>query len=168
MKSWEEDGAYTPCCVSDNTTGNGNGDGGFPCFGACVNADDNCFGWTNITGELNFWNNAPCATNSWYGQFNSGSFLSSYGRGGASSCGGVLSDYDGTHAGSYGINRLDLYWDFASNPTITQQPDAAALGGPVRNVCLGLPFSLQFTVNSFNNWTLGRFVKWQESTNGTT
>ena len=30
MKSWEEDGAFTPCCVTDNTTGNGDGQSGFP------------------------------------------------------------------------------------------------------------------------------------------
>lgn len=167
MKSWEEDGAFTACCVSDNTTGNGNGDGGFPCFGACVNADDNCFGWKDISGQINFWNYAPCTTHSYYGDFDSGSFLSSHGRGGASSCGGVLSDYDGTNAGDYGIKQLDLYWDFASSPTITLQPDAISLGGATRNICTGNSFSLQFSTNSFNGWTLGRWVKWQESTDNT-
>ena len=54
MKSWEEDGAYTPCCVTDNTTGNGDGQSGIPCFGACVNADDNCFAWRDISGQINY------------------------------------------------------------------------------------------------------------------
>jgi hypothetical protein len=166
MKSWEEDGAFTPCCVTDNTTGNGDGQSGFPCFGACVNADDNCFGWKDISGQINYWNNPPCADYSWYGEYNTGTFLSSYGRGGASSCGGLLSDYDNVNAGSYGINELKLNWNYASPPTLsTLISDVNGNGNPITS-CVGVPITLSTNSTTFfHGWSLTRWVKLQYSYN---
>ena len=155
MRSWEEDESYTPLCVHYQDQGNSGGN-------LCVNADDNCFGWSTI-GTIDYWNYAPCATKSYYGAFNTGSFLSTHGRNGGGSCGGIASSYDGANAGDYGIERLDLYWDFASPPTITTQPDDISYGGSERHVCSGLPITLSVVSNAFHGWTLGRWVKWQSA-----
>jgi hypothetical protein len=154
MRSWEEDENYTPLCDQYNDQGNS---GGF----WCVNADDNCFGWATI-GSIDYWNYAPCATKTYYGGFNTSNFLSTHGRYGGGSCGGTASSYDYTNAGDYGIERLDLYWDFASAPTIVKHPNDASYGGD-REVCSGLPLTLTVVSNDFHSWTLGRWVKWQSS-----
>ena len=62
--------------------------------------------------------------------------LSTHGRNGGGSCGGIASSYDGANAGDYGIERLDLYLGFYFTPTITTQPDDISYGGSERHVFL--------------------------------
>lgn len=50
----------------------------------------------------------------------------------------------GDGSGEYRI-YWSYYWSYNEAPAITQQPDAAALGGATRDVCVGTPISLQTT-----------------------
>ncbi|MEN9302935.1 MAG: hypothetical protein RL264_1364, partial [Bacteroidota bacterium] len=131
LESWEEDGCGSNC---DGTS-------------CTFNSDDVRCGRTRI-GDINFWNNAPCASSTYTGQYTSGSFLSMFGR---------CSDNNG---GGYGIDKLYIDWSFASSPTITSEPFPYD-----RTLCPGQPTTLTVAVNSWNGWSLGRLVQWQVSSN---
>ncbi len=151
MQSWEEDESGTPNvwpfdqCPHDNCNPNNNT--------WCANNDDTRCGRLRI-GDIGFSTYEPCSTVVYTGQFTSGSFLSMTGR-----CG----DNNG---GGFGLDKLNVNWNFASAPTIVTQPNDASYGGSIRDVCTGLPVTLTVVCNAFGagNWTLGRWVKWQSST----
>jgi len=109
MSSWEEDENFTPACDQNDNAAN---NGGF----FCVNADDNYFSRKTISDPIYFWNNGPCSNVTYTGAFNTGSFLSTHGRGGTTGLGGTNNGNDDpTNAGNYGINQLILNWQLAQN-----------------------------------------------------
>lgn len=131
LETWEEDGCGGDC------TG-----------GSCTfNSDDTRCGRTRV-GDINFWNEPPCQSNTYVGQFTSGSFLSMHNR-----C-------SSNNGAGYGIDRLLINWSFASSPTILS--DAFPFD---RVLCPGESTTLTVSVNSWNGWSLGRLVQWQVSTN---
>lgn len=111
------------------------------------NSDDIRCGRLNI-GNIDFWQQAPCQNNTYTGGYISSNFLSMYNR---------CSDNNGA---GYGINQLIINWSFASAPTITSQPSPFD-----RTLCIGTGTTLTVGVNSWNGWSLARFVQWQVSTN---
>ncbi len=131
MESWEEDGCGSNC--GSNT--------------CTFNDDDTRCGRLRI-GDINFWNNSPCSSTTYNGQFTSGDFLSMHNR---------CSDNNGR---GYGIERLIVNWSFASAPTITSEPFPYD-----RVLCPGQPTTLTVAVNSWNGWSLGQLVQWQVSSN---
>jgi hypothetical protein len=131
MQSWEEDGCGTECQPNSCT----------------FNSDDTRCGRLRI-GDIDFWQQPPCANNTYTGQFTSGNFLSMHNR-----CG------DNNGAG-YGINQLIINWSFASSPTITAEPTPLD-----RTLCIGNSTTLTVGVNTWNGWSLARIVQWQVSTN---
>jgi hypothetical protein len=143
LESWEEDGCSSNCDA--NTCG---------LFG---NDDDTRCGRLRIA-DIDFSVYAPCVDHTYTGQFNTGSFLSMHNR---------CSDNNGA---GYGIDNLIVNWNFSSAPTIITHPSDASYGGSVRDVCTGLPITLTVICNKFGtgNWTLGRWVKWQSSPDGST
>jgi len=130
MESWEDDGCGSNC--NANT-----------CF---FNSDDTRCGRLRI-GDINFWNEPPCQTNLYTGDYTSGSFLSMHNR---------CSDHNGA---GYGIDELMINWSFATSPTIVTQPFPYD-----RYLCPGNTTSLDVTVDSWNGWSLGQLVQWQIST----
>ncbi len=155
MQSWENDAGLL-CCQNSNCIPNPEYYPGmcradlilFSFDIPCVNPDDAMCGPETI-GNIEYWQHAPCTDTTYVGGFDQNSFLSMHGR-----CDG----------GDYGVNQLIVNWDFFSSPTITLEPDAA-FGTNTITICSGLPISIPFTVNRFSsqNWTLGRWVKWQVS-----
>ena len=130
MESWEDDGCGSSC--NANT--------------CLFNSDDSRCGRLRI-GDINFWNEPPCQTNLYTGDFTSGSFLSMHNR---------CSDNNGA---GYGIDELMINWSFATSPTIVTQPFPYD-----RYLCPGNTTSLDVTVDSWNGWSLGQLVQWQMST----
>ena len=131
MESWEDDGCGSNC--GSNT--------------CTFNDDDTRCGRLRI-GDINFWNNSPCSSTTYNGQFTSGNFLSMHNR---------CSDNNGR---GYGIERLIVNWSFASAPTIISEPFPYD-----RVLCPGQPTTLTVAVNSWNGWSLGQIVQWQVSSN---
>ncbi|HUH75400.1 MAG TPA: T9SS type A sorting domain-containing protein [Chitinophagales bacterium] len=139
MESWEEDDCGSQC-TSDGCT---------------FNSDDVRCSRKSI-GDINLMLQAPCIDKVFTGGFASSNFLSMTNR-----CG----EGDG---GNYGINKLNVKWEFAVAPTINKQPDHLDYGGSDREVCTEFPMTLSVISNAKYSWTLARWVKWQRSTNGTT
>lgn len=147
LQSWEEEYGHPLSCGSDCES-----DYCEVCFIFCVetNSDDVRCG-PNTVADISYWLQPPCTDYTYYGEGSSGSFLSQTNR-----C-------SMDNGGGYGINQLIVNWDFASAPTITLQPDDPSFGGNNIITCNNSGYNLQFNTNTFHGWTLGRFVKWQQS-----
>jgi hypothetical protein len=145
MQSWEDDGCGSDCVADANSSNP---------FNACFyNADDVRCGRLRI-GDINLCNQSPCQNTTYTGAFQSGSFLSMHNR---------CNDRNGA---GYGIDQLVLNWSFAVNPTITLQPNDVSLGGTNRSTCENIDLPLEFHVNDKCGWTLARWVRWEQSSDG--
>ena len=69
----------------------------------------------------------------------------------------------GDGSGEYRV-YWSYYWSYTQAPAITQQPNAAVLGGSTRDVCAGTPITLQTTFATNNcGGVWARHIQWQSA-----